>query len=799
VGVPYPSEAINSPFFIRYVLPTAKLNGTPTKFTAIGLPLGLTINATTGLISGVVSGTWTDTKTFTNISITATNAAGLNTLTGLSVRILPGNKPELGTPALDDLKGKVNVFYSYSFPYNTMNADGLPTSWTAIGLPPGLTIDSTGKISGRPKGTFKVATTYKVTVTATNFAGKTTQSFNMVIQPGVLPIFGVPAFPLGKVSVPYNYSADSNPANDYYQFPLSSGSPADALPATWTATGLPPGLTIEAATGKIMGRPSTAGVYKAVKIIATNQAGSVTNPFPYTITINAGQAPQFAAGDPGLPAAQVGKAYKAAGGVPYLFPYDMSANPDRQVLTFTAVGLPAGLTMDKTTGEIKGVPTTAKTYSTIKVTLANLAGSVTNVIPYTIVVSPFDAKALGTFAGLVDRGGSITSLSTPPVTTNTLGARFDLTTTATGSYTGKVTVGVTPTPYAIKGTLDTTPVNPHGVATIVRVGKPTLTVTFDLHVDVTDPGTLNTVTGTVSDGVTTASINGWRNVYSATNKVPVSRQGLHNFIADIPGGAPTDGSVPEGTSFGSANLTPATAATGAAALTFKTARGDVFTNSVPLGPNGELFVYQPLYTNTGSFIGRFSIAADAVHTVSSAPGALTWSRAPQTLAADRTYKAGWAPPIALSVSGGLYTPPLAGAVVMGLSVGPPDNAKISFENGGIVGAAFQPTIPSLLIKPAGGLATIPTNDAKTTLTVVNSTGTFSGTFTLSDPDPLNPTKKVPRTGTYQGMIIPNLATPDTLDGVGHGYFLLPKLADPNAGTTATTSPILSGLVTLEKK
>jgi len=79
-----------------------------------------------------------------------------------------------------------------------------------------------------------------------------------------------------------------------------------------------------------------------------------------------------------------------------------------------------------------------------------------------------------------------------------------------------------------------------------------------------------------------------------------------------------------------------------------------------LGPTGQLFVYQPLYTNTGSFIGLFGIAADAGHTVSSSSGAITWSRAPQTAAADRTYKAGWAPPIAMSVAGGLYKPPAAG-------------------------------------------------------------------------------------------------------------------------------------------
>jgi putative Ig domain-containing protein/glucodextranase-like protein len=63
---------------------------------------------------------------------------------------------------------------------------------------------------------------------------------------------------------------------------LSATDPA-GLALTYTASGLPPGLSIADATGIISGNPPTAGVY-AVTAIATNAAGaSATQLFTWTI------------------------------------------------------------------------------------------------------------------------------------------------------------------------------------------------------------------------------------------------------------------------------------------------------------------------------------------------------------------------------------------------------------------------------------------------------------------------------------------------------------------------------------
>ena len=449
---------------------------------------------------------------------------------------------------------------------------------------------------------------------------------------------------------------------------------------------------------------------------------------------------------------------------------------------FTLTGLlPPGLTMNAVTGYVSGTPTTAGTYP-FKITASNAAGASVVAGPYTIVVNNYPTTALGTFVGLIDRAGTATSLTIPADSAKTLGARFDLVTAKAGTFTGKVTVGSVI--YTISGVLNTTPADPVGSFTIKRTGNTTLTGSFTLD------ATSELVSGTLSDGnATSAAISGW-------HAKPTLLAGRHNFIADS--AAPTPGVQPEGASYASATVVAA----GTTTVAGKTADGSVIATSAPVGPSGQVLVYQPLYTNTGSLTGIVTIASDvdpgtsaAIHTMG---GGLTWTRATQA-SSVRTYQAGWAP-LSLSVIGGFYHPAPAlplGAIVMNLPQAVGNNAQLTFGGGGIEGSSVNPdcnfriNTVSAIVKPG-------VNPGAVVLTAVNNTtGAFNGTFSLSDTVA---SVVVKRTSiAFQGLIIPHVHTTDSsvittnpFDGIGHGYFLLPQLPAP------TTGPILSGQVNLQK-
>ncbi|MFG3284468.1 putative Ig domain-containing protein [Streptomyces sp. NPDC048111] len=116
-------------------------------------------------------------------------------------------------------------------------------------------------------------------------------------------------------------------------------------PYTFTATGLPAGLTINGATGTITGTPTTAGT-STVTVTATDSAGAKGGTsFAWTVTRASGTSPVLA--DPGSQNLRTGR--------PVNLP--LAATGGTTPYTFTATGLPAGLTINRATGTITGTPT----------------------------------------------------------------------------------------------------------------------------------------------------------------------------------------------------------------------------------------------------------------------------------------------------------------------------------------------------------------------------------------------------------------------------------------------------------
>ena len=240
---------------------------------------------------------------------------------------------------------------------------GNSVSYTASGLPAGLSISSAGVVQGTPT----TACACAVTVTATDsqaLSATTTFTWNITNTVSV-------ADPGPRSDVSGTAIATLTPS-------ASDSSPTATIPS-WSATGLPAGVSIDPSTGAITGTPAAACAC-SVTLTATDSTGrSGTASFTWTVTNSVTVA------DPGARSDPSGSA---------ITPVSVTAtdsSPSATIASFAATGLPAGLSIDPSTGGIAGTPTTAGV-SSVTVTATDSAGftgsttfswTVTNVVSVT--------------------------------------------------------------------------------------------------------------------------------------------------------------------------------------------------------------------------------------------------------------------------------------------------------------------------------------------------------------------------------------------------------------------------------
>jgi PKD repeat protein len=313
--------------------------GLPTSYAANVLPAGLTLNTVTGVITGTPAA-----DGVTAVLLSATNAFGTGRTSDLTITIAPaGSAPSITNRPLT-AAGTVGAPFAF-----TIVASGSPTSYTATPLPAGLSlVAATGAITGRPA----VAGTTVVLLGATNSTGTGTAALTITVgAAGVVPVITSPSTAPGTVGSPITtYLIE-----------------ATGLPTSYSATGLPPGLTLDPLTGAISGTPTTAGTY-LVTITATNSAGSSSTTVTMIIA-GAAVAPVFTG-----PATATG-----AAGTPFVT-YFIAATG--LPTSYTATGLPPGLSLNALTGAINGTPTSPGTYG-VTITATNAYGTSTT----TLVIS----------------------------------------------------------------------------------------------------------------------------------------------------------------------------------------------------------------------------------------------------------------------------------------------------------------------------------------------------------------------------------------------------------------------------
>ncbi|MBR4196686.1 MAG: putative Ig domain-containing protein [Synergistaceae bacterium] len=274
------------------------------------LPEGMSFDSS-GMIYGIPARAGTSSFT-----VKASNDYGADTA-GFTLQAA-----EAVTITTDSLKsGKIGRTYIF-----TLKSSGTsPVTWTAEGLPQGLTLSERGRISGWPEefGTFSVK------FTASNSAGSAEAILPLTIK-GIAPKL---SGSLAKAALNSPYSSGLR---------LKRGS----TPMTWSISGtLPDGLTFDTSTGIISGTPvsySRSGF--RLRITAANGAGSKTKSARLTVK---GTRPKIATST--LPDATQRQAYSAK----------LSATGSTP-LTWTAVNLPAGLTLSGDT--ITGTPSASGTF-----------------------------------------------------------------------------------------------------------------------------------------------------------------------------------------------------------------------------------------------------------------------------------------------------------------------------------------------------------------------------------------------------------------------------------------------------
>ena len=419
----------NGQSFVAMTYQITAINA-PLTYGATGLPPGLTVDVNTGLISGAP----TSTGVF-NATVTSSNGAGTGSQ-GVVFTITLG-PPIITSPTT--ATGAVGFAFSYQ-----ITAQNAPTSFNATGLPAGLSINTTtGLISGTPTA----VGTFPANVTATNATGTGSQGVTITIAVGI-PVISSPNTATGQTGVAFTY-----------QIAASNG------PTSFNATGLPPGLTVNTTTGLISGLPTSIGTFNAI-VSATNGTGTGTLGVTFTITV-------------GPPLITSAATAQGATGVAFSYQITATNNPT----SFNATGLPAGLSINTSTGVISGAPAATGT-TNITLSATNAVGTGTQTLVFTVVTGP----------------PVITSAATASAQT---GVPFSFTVTGTNSPTGFTATGL-PIGLTINGTTGVISgipgaVGMFAVALAATNASGTGTQTLSITVGIGPPGITSepTATGTV--------------------------------------------------------------------------------------------------------------------------------------------------------------------------------------------------------------------------------------------------------------------------------------------------------------
>ncbi|WP_186391948.1 cadherin-like beta sandwich domain-containing protein [Pannonibacter sp. CS1GBFMT1] len=250
--------------------------------------------------------------------------------------------------------------------------------------------DQVGSFSDSGSHTFSAGNTYAILQAVVNKSGASiddpaTVTMTVSCSEGspvtitLSPAAG--SLTAGQVSTAYSQTFTASGGSGSYTYAVTSGA-------------LPAGLSLNAGNGQLTGTPTTAGT--ANFTITATDGNNDTGDAAYSLLINAAPVTLSPAAG-ALTAGQVGAAYSQT--------FAASGGSGSYTYAVTSGALPAGLSLNTSTGEISGTPSTAGTANfTITATDGN---NDTGDAAYSLLVNAAPASTVATLANLVLSQGTL--------------------------------------------------------------------------------------------------------------------------------------------------------------------------------------------------------------------------------------------------------------------------------------------------------------------------------------------------------------------------------------------------------
>ena len=607
------------------------------------LPTGLSFNTGTGVLSGTPT-----TSGTVNFTVTGTDSStGTGPYTASGTYTLTTSAPTI-TVSPSTLSGAtVGVATSQSV---TASGGTAPYTFALISgaLPAGLTLSSTGTLSGTPTA----AGTFNFTVRGTDAnAYSGTRAYSLTVAAPTVTLSPT-TLTSATVGTATSQSVTASGGTAPYTYAVTSGA-------------LPAGLSLSS-SGTLSGTPTAGGSFNFT-VTATDSstgAGPFTGSRAYTLSVGTPTltiTPSSTAGLTGVAGTSYSQSFTASGG----------SSPYTYALTVNSGTMPTGLSFNTGTHTLSGTPTTAGTVSfTVTATDSSsgsgpyaVSGSYTLTVSaptLTVAPSTLSNPAIGTAYSQTLTASNGTAPYTFAITSGALPAGLSLssagvlsgTPTAGGSFSFTVTATdansfTASRAYTVTIGAATIALNPATVpgATLATAYSQTLTASGGIA-----PYTYAVASGTLPTGL---SLNATTGVLSGTPTALGSSTFTVRATDSSTGtGAPYSGTrsytLTVGQTIGTASAISATTTSTTPVTLHPTANatGGPFSSVVIVSPpasgtavvNGLDIVYTPTPTTSGSVTFTFALVntagtsapIQATVTVNAVPIAVTQKTASTT-------------------------------------------------------------------------------------------------------------------------------------------------------------------------